>query len=263
MGLSVAAMALSFIIIITLMIGASSLSWVIAGMVVRGSIIAYWMTGFILLCIGFFALGARDPDKRMNLTTAMLITAAFFVVLTIVAGVDLTRMLTSPTTFLGKLGDLVSHKLTNSRLTPHSVRGVEGKTLLGMVGKVGTSIVIMQLISVLPFPYNLLLFFVYYKFVTGMLFCGIPTALAIWAFTQIYSLRSQLKLKYSKNESRETSSSEESSDDDEIRRPLKKEKKDKLIVQYIERDQTSPVVHSQQHLMNTPDRTSSTIYPNV
>ena len=104
----------------------------------------------------------------------------------------MTKLFTSPVRLLGKLGNVFTRLISKSGLGPKAVQGMEGESLMNTIGRIGTSIVIVQLITHLPLPFNILLFFLYYKFVTGLIFCGIPTLLAIWAFSQVYACKKEI-----------------------------------------------------------------------
>ena len=254
--------SISFLVLLGLILAASGLHWVVASLVLRGTIMSCWLLGLTMFGLGFFALNAKDENNRRNLVTALTVCAALFVIMTFAAGIDVTRILTSPTTILGKFGDMFAKILGNSRAAPKSVRGVYGETFLSTIGRVGTSIAVMQLITILPLPYNILLFFMYYRFMTGILFCLIPTIFAIWAFTQVYGLRSELQAQLKKQleeEAIEYPSSLSEADDE--RRPLKIQTTSQVVVK-------EPIYYNSEYsrqpvLQAHPDTSKSMVYPQV
>lgn len=114
----------------------------------------------------------------------MMAVGILFIILTIAGGVDYTRIITSPTRLLGRLGNKFTSLLSRSKMT--------GGGTLNSLGRMAGNIAVIQMMGILPFPYNVLLFFVYYKFMTGILFCLIPTLLAIWSVTQIHACRKEV-----------------------------------------------------------------------
>jgi hypothetical protein len=132
-----------------------------------------------------------DTTKR-NLATAMVVNGFLLFVMSIVSGVDLTRILTSPTRIIGKLGGGFAAMIGGSRAVPSSMRAGGGQAFLRSVGTIATNIAVVQLIGFLPMPYNLILFFLYYKAITGMIICVIPLLFSLWALTTAWGMRKGL-----------------------------------------------------------------------
>lgn len=266
MGLVCASMSISAVVIIGLILASSGLHWIFASFLVRGSILATWFLGAVMFTLGFLALGAQDTQTRWNLITGMAIIGFCFVISSVVSGIDISKMVTSPATLLGRMGDGIADLLTRRERHPDSVRGTKMRHTLGIAGRVGTSIAIIQLIGILPFPYNVLLFFVYYKFATYMLFCFIPTVLAVWAFSQVYSVRRELGIIEEQKalHRSERDIIEESSSDEEVEatRPLVLENTQPVVVKHLSSQGTQHGSH-QSHIRTQPLYSSSSIYPTV
>lgn len=122
----------------------------------------------------------------------MVVTAVLLLVMAIVSGIDLTRIFTSPTRILGKIGGAFANIVGESKAVPQSMRAGSGKALLRTVGEITTNIAVGQLIGILPTPYNIILFFLYYKTVTAIVICLIPVLFSLWALSMAWALRREL-----------------------------------------------------------------------
>ena len=123
----------------------------------------------------------------MNLVTIMLIFSVAFVATAIAGGVDATRMMTSPVTLIRLAGNRAASVLDRKKGDPgnHSIRST--------VGEIAGGIAVSYLIDLAPFPWNMLIFLAYYKFVTAIIFIIIPTAMTLWIVAKVWYARKALK----------------------------------------------------------------------
>ncbi len=122
----------------------------------------------------------------------MVVTAVLLLVMAVISGVDLTKILTSPARILGKIGGAFAEMIGGSKAMPENMRAGGGKAVLRTIGDIATNIAVVQLIGILPTPYNIILFFLYYKTVTAIIICIVPVLLSLWALTMAWSLRKEL-----------------------------------------------------------------------
>jgi hypothetical protein len=117
----------------------------------------------------------------------MLILSVAFVVTAIAGGVDVTRMMTSPVTLARLVGNRAVNVLDRKKRDEgnHHVRGV--------VGEIAVGVAISYLIDFAPYPWNLLIFLAYYKFVTVIIFIIFPTVMALWIVAKVWYARKNLK----------------------------------------------------------------------
>ena len=212
-GLTVLGMSITLCTIVSIIIGFNELRYLILPVALRGTVVASWIIGLILLAVCGISLRARTRQTLELLTTIVLGLSVLSLIMFLAAGIDLTRAFTSPTTLLEHLGDAFSKVLSSTRITPKGMQGVGGEAVIRSLTHVGMSIAVMQLIGFLPFPYNVIVFFVYYKFFTALLFCLIPTAAGIAAVLVAYSAR--LELQRHGDHNRLLTSDESSCDDSE------------------------------------------------
>lgn len=123
----------------------------------------------------------------MNLVTVMLILGVAFLVTAVAGGVDVSRMMTSPITF----ARLVGHRTVNAL---DRRRHRDGRYhARDTVGELAGGIAISYLINLSPFPWNMLIFLSYYKFVTVLVFVIIPTVMALWVIVKLWYARKALR----------------------------------------------------------------------
>ena len=118
----------------------------------------------------------------------MLVVGILFVIASIAGGAEITRAFTSPSTFLGRLGDRFIHLLN-----PRKNRGVEDEALAGSIARFAGGIAVTAVMSQLQFPWNMLLFFAYYKFMTAIVFTVVPVSLALWGTYKTWTARKGFK----------------------------------------------------------------------
>ena len=147
------------------------------------------------------------------MSTALVVIGISFVIMTIVGGMDLTNLFTSPVRLIEKLGTSFHGMVRRFTKSPNEA---QKPSLTSSIGRFGANVAVVQLIQILPMPFNILLFFLYYKFATWIIVCLIPSLLAIWAFTQVYACRKELK------------------NIDEIYRPLVESTEEPEIIQLIQ-----------------------------
>ena len=166
------------------------------------------MMHYRVLCL----LTCRYP-QRVNLLTILLILGVAFLVTAIAGGVDVTRMMTSPVTF----ARLVGHRTVNAL---DRRRHADGRYhARDTIAELGGGIAISYLINLSPFPWNMLIFLSYYKFVTVLVFVIIPTVMALWVIVKLWYARKALQAKISEAEEQDDDESameiESSSADEE------------------------------------------------
>jgi|LauGreDrversion4_2_1035121.scaffolds.fasta_scaffold132946_2 hypothetical protein len=126
-------------------------------------------------------------SQRLNLITLILIFGVALVVSAIAGGVDITQMITAPVTFARLVGNRVVNAL-DRRKQPSDL--YQGRQVLGeVVGGVAISF----LINIAPFPWNMMIFLSYYKLVTAIIFCVLPTVLSLWVLVKLWFARKKLK----------------------------------------------------------------------
>lgn len=190
--LTILAMSVTIGLVTSLIIGLGALSWLVAPLLLRGTVITAWFSGFILIAAVLAALSIKSSKTYRTLLTTLLVLSTVFAIATLVAGVDVSRVFASPTTLTGHLGDAFSKVISNSRLAPKGMRNPGGETIVSSITRLTASIAVMQLIGFLPFPYNLILFLMYYKFVTVLIVALIPLSFAVWSIFQVYSARNDV-----------------------------------------------------------------------
>lgn len=188
-GLTLASISITVSIVVAIIIGFAGMQWLVIPFVLRGTVVAAWLFGLVFILTSVAAITVRSRKTYATLITVLLVIGFLFAIMTLVAGADLAKVFTSPVTLSENLGDAFSKALSNSSLAPKSMRGPGGESVINTVTRISASIAIMQLIGFLPFPYNMMLFFIYYKFVTVLIVCLIPLGFALWAVFQVYSAR--------------------------------------------------------------------------
>ncbi len=64
--------------------------------------------------------------------------------------------------------------------------------MISGIANIVTSVAVMQLIGFLSFPYNVILFFIYYKFFTALILCVIPLGFSLAAVLLGIAFRREL-----------------------------------------------------------------------
>jgi hypothetical protein len=192
-GLTITALSVTVSTVVSIIVGLNEVRYLVLPLTLRGTVIAAWFVGALLVVASGLAIRARARNTLELLVNIVFALSALSMVMTLVAGIDLTRVFTSPATLMESLGDAFAKIISNMKLTPEGMRGVGGETVIGAITRVGTSLAVMQLIGFLPFPYNVIVFFMYYKFFTAMLFCLLPFAAGTAALFVAYSARVELQ----------------------------------------------------------------------
>lgn len=230
-GLAIVAVGVPLSITLTLLLSSAAVQWIIRAFALRGSILVFFGVGGLLTVCAFMVpriksyvlLLARQCialryQQKLNILTFMLILGAAFLVTAIAGGVDITRMMTSPVTFARLVGNRTVDAL-DRRKQP------EGRyKARNSLGEIAGGIAISYLIDLSPFPWNMLIFLAYYKLVTVLIFCIIPTVLSLWALVKLWFARKNLRDDFHKELAKDESESlvSEISSDEEIpfrRRP--------------------------------------------
>lgn len=188
-GLTVLVMSPSVISLIAVLMAFNEYRLLILPFILQGSVIACWFVGLAVVVTCILAMGVKRNASLRILIVAILVLTVISVITSLVAGIELTKAFTSPVTLTEQLGVVFAKILGNSQLTPKGLRGLSGEAVIDSFTKLATSIAVLQLIGILPFPLNVMLFFMYYKFLTGLIFCMIPVASGAWAVYIIYDLR--------------------------------------------------------------------------
>jgi hypothetical protein len=211
-------------LLVSVTIGAAGFANFVIPFILRGSVIAAWGMGLVIIIAGFGANAVRKRATVKIISTFMAVSCLIQVFLILASGIDVTRTVFSPASFVGQFADILTHALTNSKHTPTALRGASSELMVKMLTRVGGSIAAVQAIGFLPFPYNMILFFIHYRFVTVLVVCIIPTIFAIWASYRAYSSRFPSK-KATVHSSSDSSVRDlnESSDSESERRPLNRE----------------------------------------
>lgn len=183
--------SITITILIGIIIGATGFANLIIPFILRGCIVGAWGLGLIIIIIGIAAGNVKRRETVKFISTVLTVLCMIQVIMILVAGIDVTKTVFSPATLVGKVGDLMSHGLANSKHMPASLRGGQGELLTKMIGRVGASIIAVQMIGILPFPYNVILFFIYYRFLTVLVVCVIPVLFASLAAYKANASRSK------------------------------------------------------------------------
>lgn len=190
-GLTVAAMGPSFVTLISVLFGFNQYRMLVIPLILQGSVIACWFLGITVIATCLIAMGIKRLASLRIIMMAILFLTVISAIVVMAAGIELTKTFTSPVTMTEQLGDAFAKILSNSNITPKGLRGHSGETIIGGVTQLATSIAVVQLIGVLPFPLNVMLFFMYYKFLTALIFCLIPLAFGLWAVFVVYNVRGE------------------------------------------------------------------------
>ena len=171
----------------------NEIRWLALPLALRGSVVASWVSVAFLVGTSLMTLTIQTKRTLQIIITVSLVISVLATITIIVAGIDITRAFTSPITLTEHLGDGFAQIVTKGRYTPKSLKGSKTEPVVKTATEVGTAIVISTLISFLPYPYNVVLFFMYYKFLTALVFCIIPFGLSVWCALYVLDYFKELK----------------------------------------------------------------------
>ena len=187
-GLTIGSIAPSIITAIVVATSFAEVSWLILPLVLRGAVIASWVVALITIATAAAVLRVKNSMTLRIVLIVLLFVSIVSAIIVLAAGIDITRMFTSPVTLAGKFGEAGSRIFSHSRFAPKGIKSAEGESLLTSAVHLSSGIIVLQLIGYLPYPYNVILFFMYYKFLTAIAFCVIPFAVGIGACFVVYNL---------------------------------------------------------------------------
>lgn len=187
--LTLVSISFTFAILVGILVVANGFANFIVPFILRGTVLGAWGLGIIIVIVGIAAGSVKKRTNVKMVSSLIIILCMVQIIMVLVAGIDVSKTFFSPVTFAGKIGEFMTHAVFKSKHLPASLRGGQSELIASMIGKVGASIITVELIGILPFPYNVILFFVYYRFVTVMVVCILPVLFASLACYKAYETR--------------------------------------------------------------------------
>jgi hypothetical protein len=201
-GIYLFPVTITLTILMLIVFSAEAIRSIVAAFVFRGSVVIFWVIGVVAMILAFFTkrtksyvvvcilqLSVRNSTKS-NLINALLVFGVLYFIAAVISGSEITQFITSPRMLLGRFGDRIIHLLN-----PRKDRGAQDEAVAGSFARFAGGIAISTLISQLDFPWNMLIFFVYYKFMTAIIFAVIPACFGLWAIYLTWLTRKEFRTK--------------------------------------------------------------------
>jgi hypothetical protein len=194
--LTTLSIAATLVAVMLISVSFGEIRFLILPLALRGTVISSWVSALMVIGASWGAIAVRNRQTLELIVTVVLVLSILSATIVLAAGIDVTRVFTSPVTLTEHLGEGFSKFITKGRYTPSGLKGNNGAPVVRAAVDVTTAIVTSTLISYLPYPYNVILFFMYYKFLTAIIFCIFTFGFAAWAVLYVYDYRKTLKAEH-------------------------------------------------------------------